>query len=73
MLHGPFSISLIGWVVSKGFFLFFLSLWPSCLVYSVYTIRCTLGFLYTIAFTYQKKKKKNSLNMFLMCQRVGMT
>ena len=55
MLHGPFLISLIGWVVSKGF-LFFLSLWPSCLVYSEYTVRCTSGFLYTIAFTYKKKK-----------------
>ena len=40
MLHGPFSISLIGWVVSKGFFVFFFpfgldALYTSCILSGV--------------------------------------
>ena len=40
MLHGPLSISLIGWVVSKGFFCFFfpfglVALYASCILSGV--------------------------------------
>ena len=51
---------MIGWDVSKGvIFCYSFSFWPCCLVYIMYTFRCTSGFLNTIAFTYQKKKKKS--------------
>ena len=39
------------WVI----FYYSFSFWPCCLVYIVYTFRCTSGFLNTIAFTYKKK------------------
>ena len=56
MLHGPFSISLIGWVVSKGFFCFFspfglVALYTPCILSGVLQ-----AFFIQLPFTYKKKK-----------------
>ena len=56
MLHGPFSISLIGWVVSKDFFVFF---FPFGLV-ALYTLCILSGVLqaFFIQLLLLIKKKK---------------